>query len=289
MTDDLPAPDAPGHDLPGHDLPADDGIGRGRGAPMMRSVERIAAILTSFTPARPILTLVEVAAASGLDKNTARRLLIALTRTGLVRRDGTEGTYGLDIGVLKLQPSVIGPRVLRETAAPYLTGLTGETGMTSFFWLPDPGGAVCIERVRAGGVFLDVPWSTPGTVVPINMASGPRVILAYIGEQARLDWLARPQPANTRFSQTEPAALLRAARRIREQGYELVANDYFVGLTGIGAPVIDRQGRFVGAVSVTGRAADFDDRKAQARILAAVRSTASDIGLSLGAAEAALI
>ena len=257
-------------------------VGREGAAPTMRSVERVAAILASFTPARPILTLAEVAAASGLDKNTARRLLMALAGTGLVRRDGKEGTYSLDIGVLKLQPAVIGPRVLRETAAPYLTDLTGETGMTSFFWLPDPGGAVCIERVRAGGVFLDVPWSTPGTVVPINVASGPRVILAYIDEAARRDWLARPQPASTRFSQTDPAALARAIARIREQGYEMVADDYFVGLTGLGAPIFDRQGRFVGAVSVTGRSADFDDRARLAQILDAVRETASDIGLRLG-------
>lgn len=262
------------------DSRADDG--REEAAPNMRSVERVAAILTSFTPARPVLTLAEVAAASGLDKNTARRLLIALTRTGFVRRDETEGTYGLDMGVLKLQPAVIGPRVLRETAAPYLSWLTGETGMTSFFWLPDPCGAICLERVRAGGVFLDVPWSTPGTVVPINMAAGPRVILAHIDEQARLEWLTRPQPAGTQFSQTDPAALLWATRRIREQGYELAANDYIVGLTGLGAPILDRQGSFVGAISVTSRSADFDGRGALTRLLAAVRKTASDIGLSLG-------
>src|SRR5690606_34246270 len=107
--------------------------GRERAISNMRSVERVAAILTSFTPARPTLTLAEVASASGLDKNTARRLLMALTGTGFVRRDEREGTYSLDIGVLKLQPAVIGPRVLRETAAPYLSVLTGETGMTSFF------------------------------------------------------------------------------------------------------------------------------------------------------------
>lgn len=267
-----------------HDIPSEPSVRerRAQAAPNMRSVERVAAVLTGFTPARPVLTLAEVAAASGLDKNTARRLLIALAHTGFVRRDETEGTYSLDIGVLKLQPAVIGPRVLRETAAPYLSVLTGETGMTSFFWLPDADGAICLERARAGGVFLDVPWATPGTVVPINVAAGPRVILAYIDEAARLDWLARTQPASTRFSQTDPAVLARAVGRIREQGYELAANDYFVGMAGLGAPILDRQGRFVGAVSVTGRSTDFDDRAKLAHILAAVRKTASDIGLSLG-------
>ena len=83
--------------------------------PNVRSVERIAAILTAFTAARPMLTLSEVARTAALDKNTTRRLLIALSRTGLVRRDEAEGTYGLDIAMLKLQPAVVGPRALRET------------------------------------------------------------------------------------------------------------------------------------------------------------------------------
>lgn len=251
----------------------------------MRSVERVAAILTSFTPMRPILTLAEVAAASGLDKNTARRLLIALTGAGFVRRDEMEGTYCLDMGVLRLQPAVIGPRILREAAAPFLSWLTCETGMTSFFWQPDPDGAICLERVWAAGVFLDVHGAMPGTILPLNMASGPRVILAYIDEPARQAWLARPQPANTRLSQTEPAALLRSARHIREQGYEMIANDYIVGLTGLGVPIFDRQGGFVGSVSVTSRSADFDGSGALARLLAAVRKTASDIGLGLGTGQ----
>ncbi|RIK88105.1 MAG: IclR family transcriptional regulator [Hyphomicrobiales bacterium] len=249
--------------------------------PNVRSVERIAAILTAFTAARPMLTLSEVARTAALDKNTTRRLLIALSRTGLVRRDEAEGTYGLDIAMLKLQPAVVGPRALRETAAPYLQRLTTETGMTSFFWLPDPSGAICIERVRASGVFLDVPWSSPGSTLPLNMAAGPRVILAYLDEPARRAWLAQPQPARTQSSQTDPAELEEAAGRIRERGHEMVADDFVVGLAGLGAPVFDRLGAFVASVSVTTRSGDFDDPALLARTLAAVRETAADIGVRL--------
>lgn len=253
-----------------------------KAAPTMRSVERIAGILTSFTAARPMLTLSEVARTSGLDKNTTRRLLLALANTGLVRRDETQETYGLDIEILKMQPAVVGPRALRDAAAPYLQGLTAETGMTSFFWLPDPCGAICIERVRASGVFLDVPWSSPGSTVPLNMAAGPRTILAWLDEPAREAWLAQAQPASTQGSQTDPETLRQSARQIREQGYEMIADDFFMGLAGLGAPVFDRQGTFAGSVSVTSRSSDFTDPAVLARTLAAVRNTASEIGLRLG-------
>lgn len=248
----------------------------------MRAVDRTAAILRSFSLARPRLTLTEVAAATGLDKNTARRLLLALGVAGLVRRDEADGSFALDMGVLKLQPAVLAPRALRETAAPFLQALVEQSRMTGFFWIADPEGAICIERVRASGVFLDVPWSTPGTVVPLNMAAGPRVILAHIPDRARAAWLARPQPRFTRFTQTDPAELLRAVARIRAAAHELVLNDYYVGMGGLGVPVLDRSGAFVGAVSVTSGATDFDDAGRVQAVLAAMRETATAIGIRLG-------
>lgn len=248
----------------------------------MRAVERIAAILRSFSMVQPMLTLTEVSRAAGLDKNTTRRLLMALSVSGLVRRDEAAGTWGLDIGVMKLQPAVLGPRHLRETAAPFLQGLSEQTRMTSFFWIADPEGAICIERVRANGVFIDMPWSTPGTVVPLNMAGGPRVILAHMSDEARIAWLTQPQPHYTQFTETDPEVLTQSAARIKAQGYEVAADDYYVGMTGLGVPVLDRSGAFVGSISVTSSSNAFAEPGREAAVLAAVRQTAAAIGIRLG-------
>lgn len=254
---------------------ANEGQGR------MRAVDRVAAIMRSFSMMHPLLSLSEVATRTGLDKNTTRRLLLALCEAGLVRR-GEDGNFGLDINVLKMQPAVLGPRALRETAAPHLQALAERSRMTAFLWVADPEGAICIERVRASGLFLDVPWSTPGTVVPLNMAGGPRVVLAHIDEAAREAWLARPQPRGTPLTQTDPAELRLAAARIRAQGHELVLNDYFLGLGGLGVPVLDRRGAFVGAVSVTSGAGEFQDPQRLGEILRATQQGATAIGLRLG-------
>lgn len=248
----------------------------------MRSVDRVAAILTCFTMARPLLTLTEVAQAVDLDKNTTRRLLLALSQTGLIRRDEADGTYCLGMQVLKLQPAVIGPRELREIAAPYLQGLTEQIRMTSFFWLPDSDGAICIERVRASGVFLEVPWSVSGRVLPLNIAAGPRIILSHISEAAQVAWLSQPQASFTQYSLTDPARLAETIRRIRSQGYEIIADDLVVGLAGLGVPIFNRQGVFVGAVSVTSRSGDFEVPAIREKALDAVRDTAASIGVRLG-------
>ncbi|GGF78587.1 IclR family transcriptional regulator [Paracoccus acridae] len=248
----------------------------------MRAVERIAAILRSFSMSQPMLSLTEVARAADLDKNTARRLLMALAAEGLVRRDESERCWGLGIGVLKLQPAVLGMRALRETAAPFLQWLTERSGMTSFFWIKDPEGAICIDRVRAPGEFQDVFWSTPGTVLPMNVASGPRVVLAHLDDEARAAWLSRPQPRFSSATQTNPDELRRAAARIRAQGHELTLNDYYVGMAGLGVPVMDRSGAFVGAISITASTTKLATADSQQALLAVLREASVAIGVRLG-------
>lgn len=246
----------------------------------MRAAERIAAILGSFSAGRTQLTLSEIARESGLDKNTARRLLLALAETGLIAR--AEDLYSLGSRVLQLQPAVHAPRALREAASPWLHDLTRAVEMTSFAWMPDPDGAICVERASTHRtIFTALNWSSPGTLLPLNVAAGPRAILGHLDPVARAAWLARPQPAFTQHSQTDPAALAAEADAIRAQGHAWVPNDYVVGLAGLGVPVLDRQGRLAGSISVTAATHVLEDPGTLARTLAALRAVAAEVGLRL--------
>lgn len=249
-------------------------------APQMRAVGRVAAILGVFSSVRPLLTLSEVARDAGLDKNTARRLLLALAHTGLIERRGA--SYGLGAAVLRMQPAVEAPRALREVSAPWLHELTKTVEMTSFVWMPDAEGAMCVERASTHRtIFTAVNWSSPGTVLPLNLGAGPRVILAHLPAEAQAGWLARPQRAVTQLSVTDPVALAREAATIRAAGHGFVADDFVVGLAGLGVPVFDRQGAFAGAVSVTAATHVLRDQAQFDRALTALRRIAAEIGVRL--------
>lgn len=254
-----------------------------RDAGGMRAVERMSAILAAFTQSRPLLGLSDVARTAGLDKNTTRRILLAMCRTGLLYRTEETGLFGLDLAILRMQPAVLPAREIRDVASPWLQRLTERTGMTSFLWVPDPGGALCIETARAGGQLLDVPWSSPGTIVPCNMAGGPRVVLAWRPAPEREAWLARPQPGYTHSSQTDPLRLAAELLEIRKRGWELVFDDYYVGLAGLGVPMFSRTGSFVGAISITTLCSDLRDPDRVEDTLAAVREASAAIGVRLGA------
>ncbi len=247
----------------------------------MRAVSRIAAILGSFRPSQPELTLTQVAQASGLDKNTVRRLLLALCETGMVEHRGD--LYTLGVAVLKLQPAVARVMPLREAAAPFLHVLTHGTQMSSFAWMPDETSAVCVERARIDTVQIEAAWSSTGRSIPLHLASGPRAILAHLGSAQRQAYLARPLLARTPFSLTDPAALEAEAAKIRAEGHAFVADDFVVGLAGLAVPVFDRRGGLAGSVSVTARSDTLAEPEVFTQALSALKEAAAAIGIRLQA------
>jgi DNA-binding IclR family transcriptional regulator len=222
------------------------------GVPVVRSLERGVALLKAFTAARPRQTLTELARAAGLDAGTARRLLHTLQLGGLVEHDPDAGAYALAVGVLELASVVDRGRDLRETVAPFLSTIAEEAGATSFLWTYHDGMALCVDRVRAQAPHVDVSWFSVGARTALNCGGGPRALLAFLSEQERRDALSRPLPARTPASQTDPAALAREAEAIRRDGYALAIDDFFIGITGLGAPLMNRDGRLVGALSISG-------------------------------------
>ena len=249
-------------------------------APQMRAVERISAVLRCFAGGSSQLPLSKIAAQAGLDKNTARRLLMALAQTGMIQRDGD--LYGLGIEVLKLQPAVLASASLREISAIQLTRLTQSSGMTSFIWIPDAAGAVCIERVRSATGLTDLTWSSPGRIIPLHLAGGPRALLAHIAPEQRAAWLAGLLIAPTPWSEGDPARIEAGLALIRKQGFSYIANDFVVGLAGLGVPVFDRQGTVVAAVSITGPVLEFERPGRFDHLCSAVRDCAAAVGIRLG-------
>lgn len=217
----------------------------------VRAVERAVAIMEAFSVEMPRLGLGEVAERTGLDKNTARRLLHTLEGVGWVTYAARERTYALGAGLMLVQPAVDYERRLREVAPPVLARLTAHTEATSFLWTEFRLHALCVERVRTHARLSSIRWSEPGRMMPVNCSGGPRMILAHMTPERRAEALAGPQHSFTAKSVTDPVQLARDADAIVARGWELAVDDYVIGMAGLSAPVFDGQGRFRAAISIT--------------------------------------
>ena len=247
----------------------------------VRAVERAMTILRAFGPNTLRLSLAELTRLTELDKATTRRLLHTLASGDFIEFDDATKTYALGPGVLLLMPGVQYGNDLRAIAAPALTRLAEKTGATAFLWTYFDGSALCLDRVNSPDLHIHTRWSGIGTRVSLNHSGGPRVLLAYLPAEERAKVLNGPLERPTELSTVDPVALESAAADIRQRGWEFAVNDFTLGMSGLGAPILDHKGDLVASVSIASLTPQFAMSNGQPEHLPLVLKAAAEIGASL--------
>lgn len=225
--------------------------GSGDSLPRVRAVSRAIAILRSFSPEAPMLPLGEIAASTGLDAGTTRRILVTLRDEGIVTQDPRSGRYGLTMQVMRLARAVPEGRTLRDMAEDLLNALAYRVGLTVFLSIERDDEALCLARFH-GEAPVQVRWWSVGGSLPLNCGAAPRLLLAYMNPARRARILERPLPKLTPQSVTDAVALETEGAVIRARGWSLARDDVAVGLSALAAPVHDADGRVAAAVSMGG-------------------------------------
>src|SRR5688572_27844546 len=165
--------------------------GRGSGPDFVESLARGLDVLACFDPQHRAMTLTEVAAAAGLARPTARRLLLTLEELGFVR--STEGTFELTPKVLTLRMSYFGALGLWEIARPHLEALVRRTGESSSMAQLDGSDIVYVARVAVPKIIalrVDI-----GTRFPAAQTSQGKVLLAALSSDELEATVAEPSRA----------------------------------------------------------------------------------------------
>lgn len=248
------------------------------GVPEVRAVLRAVAILRAFAGNKAAWSLAELTQATGLNKATVRRLLHTLEIAGLVAHNDQEQSYSLTLDLVDLASHVHRGRDLITLARPFLSELADLCAGISFLWVFDKAGGVCLDRVVASSSFITA-FIAPGNRSELNCGAGPRVVLAHIQDDERAVVLKQPQAQRTPFSLIAPAELQARCMLIRQQGYEFVADDFIAGLAALGVPIFSRDGRFVGALSITNLTDRFEmTGDGEPLWLAAMQAAAAKLG-----------
>ncbi len=131
-------------------------------------------VLRAFEPRQPVMSLAAVAAATGLARPTARRILLTLAELGYVRQAG--GGFELTPRVLELGMSYVLSRNLWDIARPHMEALVAKTHESSSIAQLDGSDIVYVARVAVPKIIaLAV---TIGTRFPAMQTSLGKVLLA---------------------------------------------------------------------------------------------------------------
>jgi DNA-binding IclR family transcriptional regulator len=234
------------------------GAGRTRRPSRILVLDKVGVILDAFANGLEWAGPAEIADRIGTNKSTTYRILRSMEHVGLLDRH-SDGTYGLGIRLMELG-ALVGERLdLRRLAEPALRRLRDEVGQTTFLTVRHEGVATCIDRIP--GSHVEVMALRLGGSLPLYCGAAPRVLLAGL-EKADLDrYLAgAPFQARTPHTLVEAGALRDDVAQTRGQGFALSLEDATLGVAAIGAPVFDRRGHVIAAISIAGLRPEYDDR-----------------------------
>ncbi|MGR7023116.1 IclR family transcriptional regulator domain-containing protein [Geodermatophilus sp. URMC 62] len=248
--------------------------GRGKGPDFVEALARGLDVLTCFGADRPGMTLSEVAAAAGLARPTARRLLLTLEELGYVRSAG--GVFSLTPRVLSLGMAHVGALGLWDVARPHLEALVARTGESSSMAQLDGSDIVYVARVSVPKLIaLRVEI---GTRFPAAQTSQGKVLLAALPADELAATLAEPSRSGLPpFTGRTPEQLRDELTEVRARGWALADEELAPGVRSVAVPVRDGTGAVRAAANVTVHAAETSRERLLEEHLPLLLRTAGEI------------
>ncbi|HEY9224557.1 MAG TPA: IclR family transcriptional regulator C-terminal domain-containing protein [Variovorax sp.] len=240
----------------------------------VQSFARGLQVIRSFSATAPRQTLSEVAAATGLTRAGARRILLTLQSLGYVETDGKR--FGLTARILELGFAYLSSMPIWNRAEPVMEALVRQVKESCSAAVLDGTDIVYVLRVQTHKI-MRINLAV-GTRLPAYCTSLGRMLLADLDDatvRARLE--ASERTALTRYTVTDVDTLVAKVAQARRQGWCLMNQELEEGLISIAAPVTDRSGRTVAALNISGQANRTSAKVMQETMLPALRAAAAEI------------
>lgn len=224
------------------------------------------------------LGVTDLAERLSIAKSSAHRLLTSLCDRGFAERDPKTGRYQLGLRLHELGQLAANRVPIRPAARPILEDLARRTGYTVHLALPDDENVIYIERIHGPGRFETM--SRVGIRVPVHLCSSGKTIAAFDPLVANARRVAG-FPSWTSASIHDLAGFNAALEQIRRRGFAVNAQEAVSGLTSVAAPVRNRTGRAVAAISMLATTPELEGRIESVARLAtlAARRLADNLGI----------
>jgi len=206
-----------------------------------RATSLLIAILNSPKP--PLLS--QLARELGLPKSTTSRILGALERQGLIRRDRNSAYLGGEV-LLKYASAQNQDSALINRMRPVLETLAEKTSESINLAVPGSDDLKLIDQVDGKHLLGATNWI--GRNVPYHASALGKVLLAF-GAASLPSGNLQSKTARTITSRTQ---LNTELEKVRKAGFAIIDNELENGLVAVAAPVFNHDGKVVAAISISG-------------------------------------
>ncbi len=261
-----------------------EGVKRGRSRSrtavgVTRALDRGLALMEVLAEARTA-GLSDLARATDMSPSTAFRLLETLRSRDFVTHDPSTGIFTIGIKAFAVGSAAMQVNRLDQVATNVMRRLAEETGETTSLAVRDGASVIYVEQIEA--VTALRMSARLGTRLPLHATAAGKILLAWSWEGAIDDVLGLgPYPALTAKTIVTRQRLMEVLAEVRQQGWALDDEECETGLRCIAAPVRDRRGDVIAAISVSAAAGRIPEARITLRA-EQVAMAGTDISSRLG-------
>jgi IclR family pca regulon transcriptional regulator len=247
----------------------------------VEALRRGLALMAAFEPSDPSLSLADLAHRTELPPSTALRLLRTLVDARYLDRDPVTRRFSPGIATIRLAHLGLAAFGPRDVAYPFLLDLRRRTAAKVAMGVLLDSTVVLVEQLYATervGTDYQV-----GSRMPAYCSSIGKALLAELdpAEVARMfgdDDLVGLAPNTI----TDVRQLLASLRAIRRTGFAIADQEISPTTRSVSAPVRDRFGVAIAAISISCSAARVSETDLSTRLAAQCVRTATEISTALG-------
>lgn len=243
-----------------------------------QSVEKAAAVLAAFLDGRA-LRVSDVAQRSGIGPSTASRMLATLESLDYIERDQVSNLYRLGPALITLAGVAVNQHPVHQAARQTVQNLAAALGL---------GANVAVRRgdslfylCNFEGHLAPKSYVLTGQHNPLHATGLGKCLLFGTDAQQRRALL----PSLQRFTShtiTDHDELDGVVDEARQRGYATEIEELALSRACIAAPILDRDGSVVAALSISGPLSAIDLGSREAELARRVIEAADSISIGLG-------
>jgi DNA-binding IclR family transcriptional regulator len=249
----------------------------------VRSLSKGLQVLSLFTVERPELTLKDIVHETGFPRQTAYRLARTLEDEAYLICDSATSRYRLGPAMIPALYVLKDHSNLVRMLGGHLQELADIAGEHASLAMGVEGTAVVIDSVSSAHNPFQ-PMVPVGRVHEGLTTAHSKVLAAFGSQESLAGLVAKPHPARTVHTITDPELIAAEMARIVREGVAYDVEEHWDRVCGVAAPVRDRSGAVVASVSVVTSVERFGPERR--RLLAEVtRTFAAKMSAELGHAN----
>ncbi len=219
----------------------------------IRAVERTLNILHCYNSERKAISMMEFAQLLSLNKSTVFRFLANLRAHGFLDIDA-DNKYILGSEVARLGQLAEPTEILKNKSKNTLRRIADLSGETVVLAKYENEKLTCIDKIESDKALKIT--SVIGENIPLLLGATGKSVAAFLPDDELERCVAIHQTPDGKSCDRE--RLRQDLLAIRQKGYSVTSNELDQGVTAFAVPVMGRDDRVVGSISIAGPGLRFD-------------------------------